>query len=375
MDLAGIISNSADPRGKPWRVVGTAMVPNTLLMGKLVFLLLLSQNFLGKIRDPLVPFIPFLDVFRAWPGLFENVLLALFLGAGVLLLMNITVRPASVVLGLVVMLDLLASKPLFRNHLFICGCLFLLAGLHRKDERPWMIYLQMSVIYLGAFLNKMLEPDWHTGQFMHNWLLNARANPFYEAVYPLLPDLWLAKLLGWTAIASEVAMAVCFLVPRTRALGVWIGLIFHGGLFVMLLGENFGHFLEDILLAYLAFLAWPRSGMQARASAAVREWLVPLLRVLDWDRQIELEAGTGSPRVWLTASFDGRTLENIAALRSLLRYSAGFYVILCVWYVVALRLITPPFGFVAVVLTGAALLLLFLPIPWGSIRRWKPSVC
>lgn len=365
---AWIEEGIGDPRGRPWRVMGTDMAPQVLLMGKLLFALLLIHGFSGKIGDPFIPFIPAMDALGTVSGTFGTLLSAAFWSAGFLLLMNVGVRRVSVVLGVVLLTVLISSKPAFRNHIFICGCYFLLAGLHRRGETPWLLFAQMSVIYFGAFLNKALDPAWHSGAFMHNWLLTARENPFYEALYPGLPGLTLARVLSWAAFLSEALMAVLFALPRTRSLAVWMGVAFHGSLFILLRGENFGHFLEDILIIYLVFLAWPRGRMRLSFSSGSGGRWSRLLAMLDWDRRIDtgsLSEGSYQAVELLTA--DGRRYANVDALRAALKYSSGFYILLFAGYHAALRLITPPWGFVVVVLVGGAVAAFLAPVPWNRI--------
>ena len=80
------------------------MQPNTLLMCKLLLLLLVIHGFYWTIRDPYLPFLQGLDVFRAQPGLFEFVLKAAFVAAGLALLYNVRVRTSAIVLGATVIL-------------------------------------------------------------------------------------------------------------------------------------------------------------------------------------------------------------------------------------------------------------------------------
>ena len=130
MDMAGTVAPSS-PLWKPWRSTGTDMRPNFLLMCKLLLVLLVVHGFTGTVRDPFLPFVPSLDLLRSASGWYGLLLQAVFIGAAGALVFNYRVRGAAVILGVVVILVLLGSKPLFRNHVFIVGCLFLLAGLHR----------------------------------------------------------------------------------------------------------------------------------------------------------------------------------------------------------------------------------------------------
>ena len=318
---------SANPVGRPWCNVGTDMSPNLLLMCKLLFALLLLHDFFQKIADPFLPFIPVLDLFRSHTGLFTMALKTALLGAGFCLVMNVRVRAAAVVLGLVVVLFILSSKTVYRNHIFIVGCLFLLSGLHRSDEDPWLLRLQLSIIYLGAFTNKLCDPDWRSGEFMHHWLHTELQNPYYECLRPLLPEPWIAILISWMVITSEFLLMILFLVKRWNNVGVWLAVCMHLGFFVVVGRRIFGHFLEDMLLAMLVFLHWPKGTIQVRVRERLHELTARLLPCMSWDRQFRL----GPPLLrggkdWFEVSYGDRKVNNSIGLLQFLKYNTAFYV-------------------------------------------------
>ena len=258
-------------------------------------------------------------------GLFGLVLRTVFFGATLSLLFNVKVRTAAVVLGATVILTIVASKPMFRNHIFIVGCLLLLAGLHRRDEEPWLIPLQFSVMYFGAFLSKVWDPDWRTGQFMHYWLHEHLANPFYETFSPLFPELGFGMLLSWIVIIAEGALIVLFFVPRWRTLGVWLALAMHVSFLLVVGRRPFGHFTEDILIAMVTFLAWPREAMVMRLSASLQT-IRPIWRLVHWDRQVELSDRPAREHAWLELDVGHKTLRNESGLGWFLKYNTASYV-------------------------------------------------
>ncbi len=325
------IVDKASPVGKPWRSLGTPMRPNTLLMCKLLLLLLVLHGFQWTIRDPYLPFLQGLDVFRSLPGLFEVVLKAAFFGAGLSLLCNVRVRTSAIVLGATVILALVASKPMFRNHIFFVGCLFLLAGLHRRDEEAWLIKIQFSVMYFGAFLNKIWDPDWRTGQFMHHWLHGHLRNPFYETFSPLLPDFWFGMMLSWTVIVSECLLTVLFFVPRWRTRGVCLTLAMHLGFLLVVGRRPFGHFTEDVLIALLAFLSWPLASMALRLTPSLHA-VQPIWKFVNWDQQFRLSENSVNEQAWLKLDLGTRTLRNASALAFFLKYNPASYVSLFIGF-------------------------------------------
>jgi hypothetical protein len=358
MDTADAVTRPASPLFRPWRVTGTEMLPPLLIMCKLLFVLLLCEHILAQIRPPFLPFLGFLDVFRSWPGPYEFAFEAVFLLAGLCLWLNIRPRAASVVLGLCVLLIMVSSKPLFRNHVFVVGCLFLLAGLTRPGARPFLLYLQLSLIYLGAFLNKILLEDWATGQFMDNFLGNARGNPFYLALVDVLPRMWVARSLSWGTIAVELAIGLGFLFGRTRAAAVWLAVLFHFGLYAFLLGETFGHFLENLLLAFIVVLDWPQTPVclsPRRDSFGMARRIVALL---DWDRVFVVCRPDADPSPVTSGS--AISLDR-AGWGYVLRRTSGFYIVLFIAYQIVYTFAPGRVPLVVTSLVAAFLMLLFLP--------------
>ncbi len=349
---------------RPWRSTGADMAPAVLLMCKLLFLLLLWGGFRAKIDVPFLPFLAVLDALRDWPWAYARALDAMFLGAGALLLLNVRPRAAAFVLGLVVLLVLLGSKPLFRNHVFIVGCLFLLAGLTRPGRPPVLLYLQLSLVYLGAFLDKVLLLDWTTGQFMDNLLANARENPVYLGLVDVFPRPWVAGVLSWASIVTELVIGLCILFRPTRALAVWIAVLFHFGIYAFLLGERFGHFLEDLLLAFLVVLEWPRGQVALAAKRLSASAARRAIALFDWDRTFVVLDGD-APRTAPIGPIGPIVLDR-TGWGQVLRHSAGFYVFLFAGYVVVHELAPEPWTFALMSAAAVGLIVMFLP----PRKRW-----
>ena len=312
----------------PWYCESPDMRTNLLLMCKLLFLLLLINGLWGYISDPFIPFIRPLDHFNSIPGLFEWSLKILFLAVGTCLLFNIKVRSMSVALGVIIILFLFASKPRFRNHIFICGCAFLLSGLSDKNQDPWLLYIQLSLVYLGAVLNKVAQLDWWNGQFMHNWLYNARANSFYQFFEGFLPDRWLAKLLSWSSMGIEFFIGVLLLFKKKHLIAVWTIIIFHTVLFTITT-FRFGHFFEDILIYLLVFNTWPSGKIKVYTNPKNTLITPLLLGLLNWNKQFKVEAQQMNKRSWIQVNYDKKDFYNQRALGYLLLHTpATFFFLL-----------------------------------------------
>lgn len=351
---------------------GTEMQPQLLLMSKLILVLLVAHGFFNYIDDPFIPFVSQLDLFNEMPGLFKNILRIGFILFGILLLFNIRVRIVCIFLGIIIITAIIASKPVFRNHLFIVGCALLLAGLSDREGHPWLINIQLSLVYLGAFVNKILDSDWWNGAFMHNWLQYGRENPIYIEISSILPDYWFALLLSWIAICAELIIGALILSKRWRLFGVWIAIIFHSGLFA-LIGIRFTHFMDAIFIMFLAFLVWPKRQVIARYKNDTSEWFRRMIRILDWDRKIIWIKSPEIENSWLEMEYDKTYKKNEFALRSLLLYSTGFYVLLFILNLIFVFLIDHRFisyAFSMFFLWG--FIIFFLPINWTNVfKRMK----
>lgn len=288
METPKVAHEEIKPWQRPWQIESTEMQPQVLLMCKLIFILLCAHGFYFKIDDPFVPFLGFLDYFNDYPGLFKYSMRTGFIIFGTLLLFNVRVRMASIAVGLIIIFAILASKPVFRNHLFIVGCALFLGGLTRNEGHPWLLNIQLSLVYLGAFINKILDSEWWTGVFMHNWLQNARVNPIYIEISSLFPDYWFAIFLSWIAIFAKLSIGTLILSKKYRVLGVWIAVIFHSALFGMI-GIRFTHFMDGIFIMFLVFLPWPPGRVIARYKNETLGRFRALINWLDWDNKIQWE--------------------------------------------------------------------------------------
>lgn len=357
---------------RPFQFEGTKLHPNILLMCKLLIILMTAHHMFFKIEDPFIPFIPALDWFHNYPNIFKYVMRATYAVFGFMLLFNIKVRTSSIVLGIVVIINILASKPLFFNHNFICGCALFLAGLTNDKDPPYLLIFQLSLVYFGASINKFLEPDWWTGAFMDTWLGVARENPVYAYVSKLLPEMLFAKLLSYIAMFTEFAIAVLILFKRTRHLTLWFIIIFHTTLFT-LTAFRFGHFIESLAIVLLAFLNMPKEQLivNYRSSQTLIK-LKRFLNVLDRDKKQVWSSLSSESSHWLSLKTKDKTLYNHEALKDIFLYTPNFFLLLIVidmaMYIVLYNNKMTLFIINAIFIWSV--IFYFLPIKWlGKSRR------
>ena len=313
----------------PLKFVNTEMKPNLLLICKLMLVLLVVHGFYKYINDPYIPFISFLDEFNNFPNVFKNTLRTLFVMSGGLLLFNFKVRLMSFILGTTILLTLLASIPEFANHYFICACVFLLAGVIDKKQSSWLFFVQLSLVYFGALINKAFQVDWWNGQFMHNWLVNARENEIFINMSNMLPEMWLAKLMSWIAMFTELCVAMLILFKNKHKLAVWMILLFHSSLYT-LTAFRFGHFYEDILIILLIFINWPSDTIQVTFKKENLSFIRKTFSFFNFNGTFRLTNKVLSNKNWLEVIVGDKTTTNWHALRQFLLYSTNFYIFLFV---------------------------------------------
>ncbi len=347
----------------PWYTAETAMRPNVLLMCKLLFAMLLINSFYSYLGDPYLPFLSFLDSLRQFPGLLEYILKTTFIVSGSLLFLNIKVRTMAILLGTVIFVALMASRAIFRNHLFICACAFLLAGLTNKDKTPWFLYIQLSLVYLGAAVNKVLQLDWWSGQYMHNWMVVAIENDFYSSFANLFPDGLAAKLISWGSMLAEIVIGMLLLFRRKQAWALWLILVFHTFLFTIT-KERFGHFLDDILIYLLVFLNWPATPITSTWDRGSMGMMRKLAGLLNWNKQLVFQTEELRKGHWLTLQYDHKTETNEIALRSLLLYSPGLYIVLFAADLGIRYIFEQPIQHIVLCTVFWGGILFFLPFKW-----------
>ncbi|WP_299779664.1 HTTM domain-containing protein [uncultured Formosa sp.] len=361
----------------PLRVTNTAMLPNILLLCKLAFIMLCLYGFVGKMDDPYIPFLKVFDNFHVIPNVYKVMSQIIFVTAGVLLLCNVRVRTMAFLLGLITLLVLLSSKPIFRNHLFILGCFFLLAGLSNRLHDPWLLYIQFALIYIGAVINKTPQLDWWTGQFMDNWLRVARENQTYITIASWLPDLMFAKLLSWSSMCLEFTIAILILNKNTQNIAVWAILIFHTLLYTLTI-HRFGHFYEDIVLGLLIFLDWPKDKLLVALDDNQFKTLKKALVSLNFNRHIHWSPDAPKlERHWFEIRISDKVAYNWNGIRTFLLYSSNFYIVLFgldffIRYTMRLLFNNEIMHITQIVVTWAGILF-FLPMLWNALKTKRQS--
>jgi Vitamin K-dependent gamma-carboxylase len=307
------------PSLNPFRISGTTLPPNVLLAAKLLALCVIFRGELAALPDHFLPFMPLLQHLGS-AAAFHRALQATAAAAAIGVLFNRWVRIASGILGAVFVLAILSSQAYFHNNRLYVGLFFLIVGLYDRRVGTFILRGQLAVIYLGAALNKILDPDWRSGAFVQSWLPHSL--PSYPRLTSLLPGMALSLLLGWTGILTEVILIPLLLVRRFLPLGIFLGVTYHT-LLLTLTGSTFNMFWYALMAGYIALLQWP-SEVLVRYTPS--RWLHRLIhRILgraDLEGRIEWltqQAGT------LEAQVNDTTYPGPAALTRIVLYSPMVY--------------------------------------------------
>ena len=332
-----------------------ASSPEAALLAKLLALCWLIAGHALYVPQVFLPFWRVLDGAPSGPLWVVLLSLGLLSTAGVLL--SYRVRACCFVLALVIFGATLSSRIYFSNNRLFCACLFLLLALTPTGQKPLLVRYQVVILYFGAALDKLLDADWRSGQFMESfarrlgdfgtlwspsWKIGA-PNLFtelYLRLLELLPPMMLSWVVSWATILTELSLALLFWRGAWRP-AIGLGILFHCGL-LLLTGSTMGMFFYAALCSYLAFLAWPVT-IHLELPSSLR-WLAVLLR----------QEATPGEKILLR--LDEEEHRGRAALIRLLWCSPVFY------FLLALLLSGPWFR------PWLVFVLLAL-IPWRASRR------
>ncbi len=248
------VALGASRRLRAW---STTPVPSLVLMAaKLLVLYAWIAGGIPCLPDAYLPFLTVLD--RLPEGIWTRSFWGtLFVAASLALWLDRAVRPASFACGACILLSVLASRPLYSNSTLSVGLLLVLVSLQSREQGAWMFRTQLGLIYLGAGLNKLLEPDWRSGRFFGFWTREVLERDGITSLAEQFPGDALFVALGAYTILAELTLGLLFVVPRWNRVGVWVGLALHGSMLVFTGGELSWVFLYAMSCAYLCILREP----------------------------------------------------------------------------------------------------------------------
>ncbi len=195
---------------------------------------------------PFLPFLRFLDnvpffVFSFAAGVLLISILLVFLRKG-------NYQLLSLLSGLIILLIIFSSKNQFSNSLTFVACLLVLIGFYRGKTTIFRV--QISLLYLGAAVNKIFDPDWWNGKFFDYFFREIFNVSLYNSYVPA-DDLTVAASFGIAVILTECLLGIIVLKPGLTRLTIILGLMFHGGMLMITSGILSVRFFYIMSTAYL----------------------------------------------------------------------------------------------------------------------------
>jgi len=197
---------------------------------------------------PFLPFIPLLDYFPS--SIFSLINKGIFWVFSALILVGYQRKRLAGLMGGSVILLILSSQPLFSNSLLFAACLLMVASLMQEDQR-WPVGVQLALLYFGAAINKIGQIDWWNGVYMDFFLGSIYELPAYIRFQAAFPTKLLPAIMGWITMATELALAIMFLIPKWRQWAIRLGFLFHLSMLVITSGRLSVHFFYSCSVAYL----------------------------------------------------------------------------------------------------------------------------
>lgn len=235
----------------------------------------------------LPPFLPFLEGFNALRGLewLFDLLDWVYWISLVMVFAGIRYRFFVLVLGILIFFSILSSKPQFSNSFLYSGCVLFLIGIF-KPGLEWIFRVQIALLYFGAGLNKMLDPDWISGRYFHFFFTEVYPNGFYQDLNSIFPPMFLPVLFSFGAILTELGFAIWATVGR-KMLFLFIFIhLFHLVMLVLTFGAL--SYIFYFLMAVSSYLILPWKEQKGTVvNYPTDSRFFQMIKFLDFDRFFE----------------------------------------------------------------------------------------
>jgi hypothetical protein len=190
----------------------------------------------------------------------------------------------------------------------------------------WAVHLmqaQVSLVYLGSSLGKLLDPDWFGGQVL--WVRAARSLEYMGRIGVEVPGFVadamashaVLSVVSKLVIATELFVALGLWVPRFRVLALWLGVMFHLSIELGARVELFSYLMWTSFVLFVT----PEVRERRLLVADDARWLARAVRALDWLARFTVEV---VPRAEIGAAMgvidrDGTRATGMRGLAALAR--------------------------------------------------------
>lgn len=229
-----------------------------LFAARMLVIFLIWVRGMKHILPPFLPFIPGMEILREFPWLYVLLdwvywisLIAVFVGFRFQLF--------SLILGMLVFFVILGAKPQFSNSFLYSGCLLFLIGIYRPGLE-WIFRAQIGLLYLGAGVNKLLDPDWQSGQYFQFFFSEVYVNPISGFIANFFSIEVLGLIFSWSTVIIEIALGIWALIGRKTIYLFGAILFFHLSMLVLTMGEL--SYIFFFLMAVSSYLLLPWEKMR-----------------------------------------------------------------------------------------------------------------
>lgn len=229
-----------------------------------------------------LPFIPFLDNFKKFP-FFGEIVLIIFVISIACVILDIYSDVFISILGIGIIFLILSDRTRFSNNLSYTAFMMILCGISHKVKDSGVFRIQIALLYLGAGVNKLLDPDWLNGYYFENFALNIFHIPFYEDLADILPKLLLSKLFSIFTIILELSFGILFLCNIRIIETILIGYLFHGMMLIATKGLLSILFFYLMGVSYLLSVNYPKEAIIVNYSESVQS-LIRVFQRMDLDK-------------------------------------------------------------------------------------------
>ncbi|HET9744450.1 MAG TPA: DCC1-like thiol-disulfide oxidoreductase family protein [Chitinophagaceae bacterium] len=339
MAVSALIHRFWSSSWNPLRNNLSGLPPHVVVVSKAfaIFLIIKSLFFWSTLRFR-EPYLPFLAIFDeiGHPVIIQKILQVGLYGSALGILFNRHVKTFSLVAGSSILLSILSAKGSYSNNFLFTSFILLLVGLQMpgQNKSSWIRY-QFAVLYIGAALNKLMEPDWQTGLFMDYWM-NKLPIPIFQKLAALFPPMVFAKAMCWLTIAAETTLAALALSNRLTSLFIFLGIAFHFAL-SFFTGRTYGWFFPMLVVSYVAIMPWPTNPIKVLydGDSPFHEKMKSLMKKFDVDNYFRWTAfQSAENRHGLTTEqlkdklhvvVDGKILAGFKAFRTMILYNPLSY--------------------------------------------------
>ena len=227
--------------------IGKKSNDNFVFFGKLLIIAIYSSTTIKKLGHV---DLPFLDIFQnnIDSNIYFFVWQILFLSSSILIFLNIKPKGFLFINGLLLIVSLLMNEFTYSNNIFFCGCMLISLSISNKSFS--FIPIQLSILYFGAFIDKLLFEQWRNGDFMIAYFQN---DNLFTLLNRHIETHSLLYTLTYSSIIIECLLAILVLIPKARTIFIILGLSFHFSTTIFM-NSFFGMFIVAILISYYALV-------------------------------------------------------------------------------------------------------------------------